>query len=463
MNGSLPRGLPAEAGFTGVSIDSRRIREGDLFIAVRGEKHDGHDFIKEALESGAVAAVVEQRWLSRQKRRAVRGLSLIPVSNTIEALQALAHYHRHRLGLPVIAITGSNGKTTTKEMTAAILGTRFRILRSESSLNNHIGVPLTLLRLRQTHEIAVIEVGMNHEGEIAKLCWIAEPTAGVVTNVGSAHLEYLGDLEAVARAKRELVEAISPHGFVVLNADDTRVAAMGEDTDARKITFGFGDDAEVRGEIIEFTGGIYPVFRYNNGSPIRLWVPGRHNIANALAAAATAEAMGCSQENVRDGLESFRGTRWRTEVIKLGEFVILNDAYNSNPVSATAALELLHNWENSPTPRRVAVLGDMLELGDTAPQLHKSLGRRAFESGVELLIAVGDYANDMAQGAHDAGMSLDRIVESGNVDEAWRALNSRVEPGDLVLLKASRRVGLERLVDLFRAGESNRDGAEGDE
>jgi UDP-N-acetylmuramoyl-tripeptide--D-alanyl-D-alanine ligase len=443
---SLPRGLPAEAAFTGVTIDSRKVHEGDLFVALRGERFDGHDFIQDALSAGAIAAVVEQSWFDGQKKRAVKGLPLIPVTATLAALQSLALYHRRRLGLPVIGVTGSNGKTTTKEMIAAALGTRFRVLRSEGSLNNHIGVPLTLLRMRRTHEIVVAEMGMNHSGEITRLCEIAEPTAGVVTNVGTAHLEYFDDLDEIAKAKQELIEAIGPHGFVVLNGDDPRVAAMSGSTEARSITFGFSEGVNVQGEIIELINGIFPLFRYNGGSPIRLWVPGRHNVANALAAVAVALAMGCTPEEIHDGLESYRGVKWRTEVIERGGIVILNDAYNSNPVSAAAALGLLRDWSNSRSLRRVAVLGDMLELGEESGDLHARIGREAFECGVELLVAVGEHAGEIADGARAAGMSGDRILLTGTVDAAWDVLNDRITRNDLVLLKASRGVGLEQLV-----------------
>ncbi len=300
--------------------------------------------------------------------------------------------------------------------------------------------------MRRTHEIVVAEMGMNHSGEITRLCEIAEPTAGVITNVGSAHLEFFDGLEGIARAKQELVEAIGPHGFVVLNGDDPRVAAMRESTEARPITFGFSKGVDVRGEIIEFIGGIFPLFRYNGGSPIRLWVPGRHNVANALAAIAVAEAMGCSPEEIQDGLESYRGVKWRTEVIEQGGIVILNDAYNSNPVSAAASLSLLRDWSNSRQLRRVAVLGDMLELGDEAEDLHALIGQEAHECGVELLVAVGEYAGEIADGARLAGMSGDQILLTGNADAAWDALDGRLMTDDLVLLKASRGVGLERLV-----------------
>jgi len=317
--------------------------------------------------------------------------------------------------------------------------------------------------MRRTHEIVIAEMGMNHSGEITKLCEIAEPTAGVVTNVGQAHLEFFDDLDGIASAKQELVEAIGPHGFVVLNGDDPRVSAMSASTEARSITFGLSGGVDVRGEIIEFIGGVFPLFRYNDGAPIRLWVPGRHNVANALAAVAVAEAMGCSPEEIQDGLESYRGVKWRTEVIESGGIVVLNDAYNSNPVSAVAALALLRDWNNSRPMRRVAVLGDMLELGEKAGELHAVIGQEAFECGVELLVAVGEHAGEIADGARLMGMSGDRILLTENADTAWDALDGRLGSGDLILLKASRGVGLERLAGRIQEKYSDFESTEGGE
>ena len=447
MNGSFPRGLQAETAFSGVSIDSRNVRDGDLFIAIRGENHDGHDYVFDALEKGATAAVVARGWLSEQKRRSVRGRPLIPVDDTIEALQALSRYHRQRLGLPVVAITGSNGKTTTKDMTASVLRTRYRVMRSESSFNNHIGVPLTLLWLRRSHEVAVVEMGMNHGGEIAHLCTVAEPTAGVITNVSTAHLEFMGDLDGVAEAKAELAEAIGPHGFLVLNSDDPKVTAMRERSEARIITFGLESDAEIKGEIVDFRRGIFPVFRINGGPAIHLEVPGTHNVMNGLAAAAVGEAMGCTPEQVKKGLEAFQGARWRTEIVETEGILVVNDSYNANPVSASAALRILCDFENGSSHRRVAVLGDMLELGETAVQSHQELGEESAGSGIELLVAVGDFASEVIEGAVRAGLPSEMTISSRNVDEAWRELVPRLQQGDLVLVKGSRRVGLEKLVE----------------
>jgi UDP-N-acetylmuramoyl-tripeptide--D-alanyl-D-alanine ligase len=450
MISALPKGLPPEAAFSGVSIDSRTVNEGDLFIAIRGERHEGHGFVTEALRKGAVAAVVEQQWLTRQRRRAVRGQPFIVVPDTVEALQALARYHRRRLGIPVLGVTGSNGKTTTKEMIASVLGTRYRVLRSESSFNNHIGVPLSLLRLRRAHEVAVVEMGMNHAGEIAHLCTIAVPTSGVITNVGPAHLEFMGDVDAVARAKGELAESIGRGGFLALNADDERVMALGESTEARVVTFGMEKGAEVRGKLLEPTDGAFWAFHYNDNPPIQLKMAGLHNVSNALAAAAVGEVMGCSPEQVKQGLEAYRGEKCRSELVRAGEILVLNDAYNSNPVSATKALELLHDWKNGRPHRRIAVLGDMLELGEQAADLHGQLGGQAYASGVDMLLAVGGFAADLTDGAISAGMRGNRVYLSDDVAGAWEVLRQLLLPGDLVLLKGSRRVGLEGLVGRIR-------------
>jgi UDP-N-acetylmuramoyl-tripeptide--D-alanyl-D-alanine ligase len=393
---------------------------------------------------------VNQAWLSQQKRGGVRGQPFIAVPNTLDALQALARYHRRRLGIPVIGITGTNGKTTTKEMIASVLGTRHRVLRSESSFNNHIGVPLTLLRLRRAHEVAVVELGMNHPGEISELCTIAVPTSGVITNVGLAHLEYMRDLDSIARAKGELAEAIGRGGFLVLNADDNRVFALGTQTEARVIYFGFGDRAQIKGKLLEPIDGALWSFRYGSSPPIQLRVAGAHNVANALAAAAVGEAMGCSDEQIKEGLESYRGTRMRSELIEIDNILIVNDAYNANPVSASRALELLRDWKNGRPHRRIAVLGDMLELGEFSPDAHRELGQNAYANGIDLLISVGAYSSELADGAIEAGMKAERVHPCREVGEAGKILSTLLQSGDLVLLKGSRRIGLDALVALIR-------------
>ncbi|MFO7768110.1 MAG: UDP-N-acetylmuramoyl-tripeptide--D-alanyl-D-alanine ligase [bacterium] len=449
MNGRLPRGLQPEDAFTGVSTDSRTVRKGDLFIALKGERFDGHDFVGEALRRGAHAAVVDEEWLTSQDRRAVRGKPLIGVPDTLEALQELARYHRRRMGIPLIGVTGSNGKTTTKEMTASVLGGRFRVLKSEASFNNHIGVPLTLLRLRRAHEAAVLELGTNHPGEIAELCRIAAPSAGIITNVGPVHLEFLGDEEGVARAKGELADAIGRDGFLVLNADDERVMGLASRTPARKVTFGFSEGADVRPEGLELRGGAFARFLLR-GERVRLRVPGRHNVHNALAAAAAGFAMGCEPAEVREGLESYRGTAWRGELVRTGGLLVLNDAYNANPVSTARALDLLAEWQNGKPRRKVAVLGDMLELGEAAPEAHAEAGRRAAAAAVDLLVAVGSHAEEMARAAEASGLDAERIETGRDVEGAWSVLQQRLRSGDLVLLKGSRAVGLEQLVDRLR-------------
>ncbi len=447
MNGRSSASLSPETAFTGVSIDSRTLRKGDLFIAIRGQNHDGHDFVEAALEAGAAAAVVSKAWLATRRRRSVRGRPLIAVADTLETLQALARYHRRRLGLPVIGVTGSNGKTTTKEMIGAALAPSLRVLRSEGSYNNHIGVPLTLLRLRRMHEVAAVEIGTNHPGEIAALCTIAEPTGGVITNVGATHLEFMGTVDAVAREKQQLVEAIGPQGFVVLNADDERVMAMAAATEARIITFGTGPEADVCGRIGDMRDGVKPVFEIEGGPVVRLQVPGRHNVLNALAALAVATALDCPLEAAARGLEGFRGTRWRGEIVRAGAIVVLNDAYNANPVSARNALDMLSAWNEEGIVRRVAVLGDMLEMGEGAGSLHRSLGYEAAERNVDLLVAVGRWAAEVAGGARAGGLNNGCVLVSEDVETAWQALAERLEAGDAILLKGSRGVGLEMIAE----------------
>jgi UDP-N-acetylmuramoyl-tripeptide--D-alanyl-D-alanine ligase len=450
MSAALPRGLPPETAFTGVSIDSRKVRPGDLFVAIRGERLDGHDFVVDALQAGAPAAVVAQSWLAGRRRRVLRASPLIPVADTVAALQGLARYHRRRLGIPVVGVTGSNGKTTTKEMIAAVLGAAYRVLRSEGSFNNHIGVPLTLLRLRRTHEVAVIELGMNHPGELARLCSVALPTGGVVTNVGPAHLEFLQSVDEVARAKAELVEAIGKDGFVVLNADDEHTPGIRALTEARVVTFGFGPEADIRGELVGLTEGACPLLRISGSEPVRIPLAGAHNAANALAAAAVGEVMGCTPDQVRSGLESFQPPHWRSETFETGGMTVINDAYNANPVSTARALEMLRDWAEGGERRKVAVLGDMLELGGISEQAHRELGERAAAAGVGLLVTVGRYAAVTAEGAARAGLASTLIVPTSSIEHAWEVLQGRLEPGDVILLKGSRRIGLERLAERVR-------------
>ncbi|MBI1893785.1 MAG: UDP-N-acetylmuramoyl-tripeptide--D-alanyl-D-alanine ligase, partial [Candidatus Rokubacteria bacterium] len=371
---------PAAGELTGVSIDSRTLRPGEAFVAIRGHRLDGHAFCADALEKGAGALVVADPAAAPP----TRAVPVILVDDSTLALQRLARFHRARFELPVVAITGSNGKTTTKELTAAVLSVRFRVLKSEGSLNNQWGVPLTLLRLAPEHEALVIEIGMSALGEIATLAALAQPTIGVLTNIGPVHLEFLGSLEAVQKAKGELVRAIGPEGTVVLNADDPLVLALAKEARGRVVTFGFEASAHVRARGVA-RGESALAFTLVIGvssAPVSLPLAGRHNVSNALAAAAVGSLFGLAPREIAEGLGRARPAAHRLTWIDAGGTLILDDCYNANPSSVAAALETL---VEEPGVRTIAVLGDMLELGAAAEAAHLEVGRLAARLGVERL------------------------------------------------------------------------------
>lgn len=476
--GRLMRGDPSRA-VSGVSIDSRTIRSGELFIAIKGERFDGHQFIYDALGGGAngvlvsvsahrIPKTVEEEGLLREK-------ILIGVTDTLAALQELSRFHRRRWTLPVVGISGSNGKTTTKEMVAAILGERFVTLKNEGNINNRIGVPLTLLRMRSSHQAAVLEMGISRPGELRRLCEIALPQVGLITNIGPAHLETFGTIEAVAAAKAELLEALSPtEGLGILNRDDPFYSMLRSRTSGRVVTFGSNPESDVRVEDATEAGGpgairlhcrpgIFGLARTRErsgrGDPaikkpnrfdrreVRIHLPviGRHNAMNAAAAAAAALTLGCELEEVSRGLERFQPVAMRLELITWEGRTILNDAYNANPASMQAALETLSRFTAG--GRRIAVLGDMLELGADAVEAHRRIGAAAVSYGTGFLISMGRYAAEVAEGARAAGMGGDRVAVCREPVEAAETLRRVAEPGDIVLIKGSRGMRMERILD----------------
>lgn len=440
---------PAERRIDGVSTDSRTIAPGELFVPIRGERFDGHAFLADALRKGAAAVFVEA---GRQAELPPLGQACaVAVSNTLGALQDLAAWHRSLFSGPVVAVTGSNGKTTTKDMIAAVLAERFRVLATAGNLNTEIGLALTLLQRDAAHEAVVLEMGMRGRGQIAALAAVARPSIGVVTNVGPVHLELLGTIEAVALAKRELVEALPAGGVAVLNADDARVAAMAAHTQARVVTYGFGPGAQVRAEDVRSCGLDGVAFRLvceQGGAEVSLPLPGRHNVANALAAAAVGLSCGLDPESVARGLSAVRPSGMRMQIERLaGDVVVLNDAYNASPLSMAAALQALADL---PAARRLAVLGDMLELGPVSQEAHLRVGELCAAHGVDLLVTVGERSRDIARGAVRAGMAPSAVTSAADAEEAARIVCAAVRPGDVVLVKASRGMALERIVAALR-------------
>lgn len=434
----------------GFSIDTRTLRPGDLFFALRGGRFDGHDFLEAAFARGAAGAVVEDagRWPGPS------GAIALVVPDTLAALQRLAAFVRRESAAIVVAITGSAGKTTTKEITAEFLGARYRVFRNKGNLNNHIGLPLSLLELRHRPEIAVVELGMNHPGEIRVLVDIARPNVRVWTNVGDAHLGFFGSPDAIADAKAEILEASSPTDAIVVNADDPRVMARARRFSGRMLTFGIeSDDADVRARDVEDGGiaGMCARLRTPAGERgIATPLLGRGNLLNVLAAAAVALHLSVSLDDIVERAASLRPAHHRGEVVRLQNGVtIIDDSYNSSPSALTGALDVLAR--SSGFTRRAAVLGEMLELGDHALPLHVTCGQTAARSGLAWLISVGGApAAALARAAERSGMAAGAVLHVPTSAEAADAALSRVRAGDLVLVKGSRGIGTDTVVDQLK-------------
>ena len=429
----------------GYSIDSRTIGAGDLFFAVKGERVDGHDFVETALKDGAVAAVVSMRWLKPALVEEAR-LLRVPESESdcvLHSMQKLAHAVRRAWGGRVIGVTGSAGKTTTKECIAEVLGTKFKVLKTEGNFNNHFGLPLTLLRLEMEDEVAVLEMGMNHAGEIRALGKIAEPDWAVVSNVAGVHLEFFEDgIEGIARAKYELVEALHGDGVAFLNGDDGRVRAFGRGMGERAVLYGMGEDCAVRAVEIEelgLNGTRFTVVAGVERVAMVLRLPGRHNVLNALAAVAVGVWSGVDLREGCGALERMRPTEKRGNVLVWRGAEIVNDTYNSNPRALEAMVEALRKTE---AKRRIVVAGEMLELGPRGGGMHWVSGE-AME-GMDVVVGVRGLAKELVEGARTVGVAAE-FVETPELAGEW--LRENLREGDVVLLKASRGVRLERALE----------------
>jgi UDP-N-acetylmuramoyl-tripeptide--D-alanyl-D-alanine ligase len=429
----------------GVSIDSRTLAIGEAFFAIQGPNRDGHGFLRDAAARGAACLVVHN--LPDDLPPSV---PTILVDDTTRALGRLAAYHRARFTGPVAAVTGSNGKTTTKEMMAGVLGALGPVLKPEGSFNNQWGLPLTLLRLGPEHKALALELGANTPGEIASLAAIARPTVGVVTVVASAHTEFFGSLDGVAAEKSALVRAIPPEGTVVLNADDPRVLAMHRESRARVLYFSTGPGADVFAAGPAEDDGLALRFTLAAGTatrPVRLHFAGRHNVVNALAAAGVGLALGLSLEQIARGLEAARPAKGRCVWRRAGRLRLLDDTYNANPASVSAALAALASGAGA--ARRVVVLGDMLELGPISESAHREVGRAVAASGAAEFIGVGRAAQVAVEAARQAGLPESHHVTT--FEDTVALLLKRLAPGDAVLVKGSRGMRMERVVDALVA------------
>ncbi|MCC6738892.1 MAG: UDP-N-acetylmuramoyl-tripeptide--D-alanyl-D-alanine ligase [Planctomycetia bacterium] len=438
LNGDFVHGTGGGEA-TGATTDSRAVRKGDLFFAIRGRNQDGHDFVQEALSKGASAAIVD-----REIAKVRRG-NVLRVRDTVSALGDLARRVRAKAGVPVIAVTGSNGKTTTKDMIAHMLGGGRSVLSSQKSFNNHLGLPITLLAIDRETDVVVVECGTSGPGEIAYLGGIAQPNVSVVTTVSETHLEGFGSIDAIAREKASLVEKLAPNGTAVLNMDNEHTRRMTRNTTARCVTFGFFRGADVKGSAIE--GGPEGIrFLVNDRVPFVLPICGRWMAYNALAAAAVGLTMGMDMVAIAERLMSFRLPPMRMERVERAGVSFVNDAYNANPRAVTLALDEIELWD---ARRRVFVFGDMLELGPESARLHEKIGDRVARSpGIGVFVGIGPEAT---RAVHKA-KTLRRTLEAhafANADEAARALPDVLREGDLALLKGSRGMRLEKVLAAF--------------
>ena len=442
--------------FQGVSTDSRTIVEGDLFIALKGPRFDGHHYAVEALGKKAGGVLVEQDRAGDIRWNGDRSKTVIVVKDTLSALGEIARDWRRKQGIPVVALTGSNGKTTTKEMVAACLETTFPVLKTKGNLNNLIGVPLTLLTLTEKERVVVLEMGMNVPGEIRRLTEIAEPDVGLITNIQKVHLEGLGSMERLKEEKGELFRTMRRDGTILVNQDDPRVVELASHYPGQKITFGTEHPAEVMAKEIRLGGAggtSFTLILEGEAMEMRLPLLGRHFVPNALSAVAIACLFGVDVKQIKEALEDFQPFPMRMEIVSLkGGITLINDAYNANPYSTELALETLAEAKGE--GRAIAVLGDMLELGSFTKEAHEQIGRKVSELSIDILLALGEEAATVVESAirHGFPVKQARMVESHS--EAVSLLRETIEDGDWILVKGSRRMAMEKIAEGLAEGRA---------
>jgi UDP-N-acetylmuramoyl-tripeptide--D-alanyl-D-alanine ligase len=430
-----------------ISTDSRTIKSGELFVALRGENFEGHDFVEAAAKAGAAGALVDLNWPGTVPTT----FALLRATDTLQAYQTLAANYRQSLGLKVLAITGSNGKTSTKDFAASVLARRFRVTKTEGNFNNHVGLPRTILEATSEHEIAVWEIGMNHPGEIAALSKIAAPDGAIITNIGVAHIEFMGSRDAIAVEKAALAEAVEPQGTVILNADDSFSKGIAERARAKVVFAGTTGGTVQAIEIRQSAEGAeFTIVEGAHRCRAQLPVAGSHMVQNALLAVAAGRAFGLSIEECAAGLAAAPLTKARLQVKEIGGVQFLDDSYNANPDSMKAALRTL--VELDAEGKRIAVLGEMRELGTESERGHREVGETAATLGVDQLITIGDAAELIAEGARSAG--LNKVFSAPSTGEAAKLLGDIAEPGDLVLIKGSRAARTEKVIEQFGSQNS---------
>ena len=425
-----------------ISTDSRTIKRGELFVALRGENFDGHNFVESVAKTGAAGAIVDLNWTGKIPAN----FTLIRVEDTLRAYQNLAANYRKSLPLKVLAITGSNGKTSTKDFAAAVLAHRFRVTKTQGNFNNHVGLPRTMLEATSQDEVAVWEIGMNHPGEVAMLAKLAAPDAAIITNIGVAHIEFMGSHEAIAAEKGALAQAVGPGGIVILNADDPFSKSIAARTRAKVVLAGTTGGTVRASEITQSaTGTDFTILEGAHRCRAQLPVPGLHMVQNALLAVAAGRMFGLSLEDCAAGLAAAPLTKARLQIKEIRGVQFIDDSYNANPESMKAALHTL--VELDADGKRIAVLGEMRELGEESARGHREVGETAAELGVDYLIAIGDVAAAIVRAAEHAGLKNSRAASS--TTEAAEVLADIAEPGDLVLIKGSRAARTERVMERF--------------
>ncbi len=427
---------------TRLSTDSRTLQPGDIFVALRGDNFDGHKFVHQAQERGAAAALIEQSWSGKPSPN----FSLLRVADTLVAYQQIAARYRRSLGLQVVAITGSNGKTSTKDFTASVLARRLRVAKTEGNFNNHVGLPRTILEATGQDAVGVWEIGMNHPGEIAPLAQLAQPDVAIITNIGIAHLEFMGSREAIAREKGDLAASLGGEGTLILNSGDEFAEAIAQRTAARVIFAGLErGDLQAREIVQTARGAEFSILEGAHHCHAVLPVPGLHMVQNALLAVAAGRVFGLSLEECAAGLAAAPLTRARLQIKNIHGVQFIDDSYNANPDSTKAALRTLAELETD--GRRIAVLGAMAELGAESLQGHEEVGRVAASLGIDQLIALGKGSSAIAAAARAAGLTKSQVVASAG--EAAELLSAETRPGDLVLVKGSRAARTEQVLEEF--------------
>jgi len=425
---------------TGISIDSRTLKKGDLFVALKGDTFNGHQFIEESFKKGATAVVADKKYFVSGN---INGKGIfLQVNNTLKALQQMAKSYRDVFDIPVIAVTGSNGKTTTKEMIANILSTKYKVAKSEGNYNNHIGVPLSILRWDRKCEVAVIELGTNHFGEIDLLSKISKPTHGVITNIGKAHLAFFDSLEGVTKAKKELLDHLNPDGYAFLNGDDPYLYPL-RNICENTIMFGFSNRCNLRGHDSRVDSEGFPSMKIGD-KEVKLLIPGMHNLSNSLAAIAVTKSLHINEDNIYKILRNYQPIEKRMNIVTIGDMKVINDTYNANPSSMLESLKTLKVVTNK-SSRSIAVLGDMMELGSHSKSEHRNIGEKALKIGIDALFCFGDMGEYVYEGALHLGMK--NIYYYYDKVRLLVDLINFIKKGDVILVKGSRAMKMEEIIE----------------